>query len=206
MSSGHVFARVIGFGCTLLPRAPYRFEQRTDGGPALEIGHGERSVVLRLRGGARAFTLGSGVAEVGDVVDVSDGPAHDYWRIETSVYSMRWPAGYVLASSPDGASMFDLLGPDDALMYLQGPFPLERLPSFERVAAPGQQIVATGVKSGVPFVELSYEHDGIPWRQRHYRIEHGNTAVMLTTQAPLANASAAQAASELLIGSLERTR
>lgn len=206
MSSGHVFARVLGFGCTLLPLAPYRLEQRAEGGLALEIRHGEREVVLQLRNGVRSFTLGPGVAEVGNVVDVSDGPAHDHWRIETSVFSIRWPADYVLASSPDGASMFDLLGPDDALMYLQGPFPLERLPTFDRVAAPGQQIVATGVSSGVPFVELSYEHDGAPWRQWHYRIEHGaTTAVVLTTQVPLANASAAHAASELLIGSLVRT-
>ena len=206
MSSGHVLARVIGFGCTVLPRAPYRLAQRAEGGVALEIRHGEREVVLLLRQGARSFTLGPGVTEVGQVVDVSDGPAHDHWRIETSVFSARWPDGFVLASSPDGSSMFDLFGPDDALMFLQGPFALERLPPLERLAAPGQAMVGIGVTSGVPFVELSYTHDGTPWRQWHHRIEHATTAVVLTTQVPLAHASAAHAASELLIGSLVRTR
>ena len=52
MSSGHVYARVVGFGCTVLPRAPYRLEQRGEGGVALEIRHGERGEVLRLRPGA----------------------------------------------------------------------------------------------------------------------------------------------------------
>src|SRR5262249_33527672 len=83
--------------------------------------------------------------------------------IETSVFDVEWPADLDLWSTDPGApSPFDLVGREEELVYVQGPFALERLPAIPELVAPGQRIVARGTPEE-RWIELSYEHAGKPY-------------------------------------------
>lgn len=92
---------------------------------------------------------------------------HDHWRIETSVFSVRWPEGFAIRSVADAPPVFELQGPDGALVWVQGPFGDVSVPPLEELAAPGQTIARTGVGPGGPVIELRYFHAGEPWQMSH---------------------------------------
>lgn len=164
-----------------------------------------------------AVSLGEGTSGLGDVLDLIPGAGHDHWRIETTVFTARWPESFSPASPPPGPGMpspFDLHGPEGSLIYVQGPLPRRQVRSLARMAAPGQAIRRHGRSSGRSWwplrgdrhpgwswVELGYLHEGAPWRQVYRLCDLGRgDACLVTAQSPERWADlTAQAAEELAL-------
>lgn len=147
----HVYARVSGFGCTLVPVAPYGWQQipgRTSSVLAVhQAASGPKQATVVIEGGKATVKLGTGTSAASDVLDILPGPAHDHFVIETSVFTCRWPMSFALVSAPpDAPSKFDLCGADGALVYVQGPFPREKVPALKDMASPGQAIREQGCR------------------------------------------------------------
>jgi hypothetical protein len=186
----HLFAWVSGFGWTLAPFTPCRLEQLAGPPPAVRAFHhgpeGTREAVLRFGGEEPTVELAPGTSSLREVIEVVEGPAGDHWRIETNVFSIPWPAAFAFESSGERTPpVFYLRGPDDALVYVQGPFPPEKRPGLADLAAPGQTVHRQGETAGSHWVELDYIHDGRPWRQRQYLVSPWPSAhfVLVSTQA-----------------------
>lgn len=131
----HVFARLSGFRYTLLPLAPFRFEQLSNSPRSITAWHfaasGTRQATVSLDGDPPAIELADGTARLDEVLGLLEGPDLDHWRIETTVFSIRWPEGFAFQSSPEATPPgFDLHGPEGTLLYLQGPLPPSRLPAL----------------------------------------------------------------------------
>ncbi|OKI69651.1 hypothetical protein A6A27_21410 [Micromonospora sp. CB01531] len=172
-----MFVRLAGHGVRLVPYWPYRFAV----GPVpatVEV------TVFEPAGGRRAV-VGPDAVSVPGVVDVDPGPQGD-WRLEIGPFSLCWPQGFVVESPSDSADRTPcyLLGPDEAMIFPQGPVPLERLAAPDALVAPGQRIVDRRVlDDDIEVVELAYAHDGAPWRQAHWLIPVGaQRALVLTGQ------------------------
>ncbi len=114
---------------------------------------------------------------VADVFDVLEGAAepgsthgarYDDWRVETSVFSICWPEDFALQSLPGTTPpVFELVGPEESRITIQGPLPGSRLPRLQEMVAPGQTLLrVTRVEAG-PMVEAAYSHEGEAWRQLH---------------------------------------
>ena len=199
--SQHVFAWVAGFGWTLMPYAPFRFEQVPGDPHSVRVYHygaaGVKEAVLTASpdGSGVDYEISPETAQLDEVVEViqgaayehwTGGAAHPYWRIETSVLTIRWPEGFVLDST-EGTSppVFDLVGLDDARVWIQGPLPPDRLPPLERMAGPGQTTVGITAGSGGRVVELAYEHKGAPWRMFHGVVDrYPGYACLVSAQTP----------------------
>ncbi|MCW3813908.1 hypothetical protein ONA91_05490 [Micromonospora sp. DR5-3] len=188
---GHVFVRLAGHGARLVPYWPYRFA----GGPA------QPTVEVTVFGsdGGRRAVVGPGTAPVPGVVDVDAGPQGD-WRLEVGPFSLCWPPGFHVESPADAADSTPcyLLGPDETVIFPQGPVPLERLAAPDALVAPGQRVVDRRVlDDDIDVVELAYVHDGAPWRQAYWVIPVGlDKALVLTGQAPEAAAPTVRAAGD----------
>jgi hypothetical protein len=143
------------------------------------------------------FGLGEGTASLEAVLDLQVGPSHAHWRIEIAVFSTRWPDGFIVVSEPKPPGFY-LRGPNEGLIYLQGPFPRERLPALTAMAAPGQTIRG----HGEDWVELSYEHDGVAWVQRHRLVDFEGNALVVTSQSPESGAEITDVAAEQVASSL----
>lgn len=199
---GHVFARLAGHGMTLVPRWPYVFE-RTEGDTVL--------VTWATEDGPMRLTVEPGVrVDGGDVVDVTEGPDHPYWLIETGPALLPWPKGFSLESAED-QTPFLLLGPDDTVIFPQGPVPAERLADAQALVAEDQAITAERDENGTRVVELGYEHEGAPWWQAHWLAPlPGGRLLVVTAQAPLPAAAAAREAAATIaagvVGRSERGR
>ncbi|MCI0574280.1 MAG: hypothetical protein L0Y66_26410 [Myxococcaceae bacterium] len=110
------------------------------------------------------------------------GPDTPHWTLETSLFRCRWPEGLVLASTEEGApAPFELLGPQGAVLFLQGPLGREQLPALEEMVSPGQQVLGTGTLGEAPYVDVAYTHEGRAWRQRHVVLALGGTHVLVLT-------------------------
>jgi hypothetical protein len=188
---GHVFVRLAGHGTRLVPYWPYRF--------AGSAGDSGVEVTAFADAGARRVVAGPGSSSVAGVVDVHPGPAGD-WRLEVAPFSLCWPAGFAVESPSDPAdgTAFYLRGPDQAMIFPQGPVPLARLAGPGALVGPGQRVIVRRVLDGdITVVELAYEHDGAAWWQAHWVIPVGrDLALVLTGQTPEAFAPDVRAAGD----------
>jgi hypothetical protein len=191
---GHVLARLTGFGLTLIPISPYTFQRSnyTPGTVNVTRWKGPTAHTATVTGPADAPSINlTGAQTVDEVVDILSGPTEPLWRIETSPYLVEWPEGFTIDSPPanDATSPFYLRGPEDALIYIQGPYPSDRIPPLNDTAAPGQQV--TDHQHGPDFevVELTYQHEGADWHQSHHLVPLNDAlAVIVTTQSPATQA------------------
>ncbi|MGX6604931.1 hypothetical protein ACWKSP_22790 [Micromonosporaceae bacterium Da 78-11] len=179
---GHVLARLTGYGMRLVPHWPYRFERHPSE-------PGTVRVARAAQGGPRTTLVRPGTpAGDSDVVDVTDGPAHQEWLIETSAATMRWPDGFTLESPLEARDRtpFYLLGPDEAAIWPQGPMPADKLAEPDALITEDQTVTARReLGRGITAVELSYEYDGRTWWQAHWLIPYGDDEMLvLTGQAP----------------------
>jgi hypothetical protein len=204
----HVYARLSGLGWTLVPLAPFLIE-RPAGRPwplvATHEGPGEvkRAILSFPANNLPDFEFAEGTTSLGDVLDISQGPDLDHWRVETSVFTCRWPDGFALASAPSPGPPFDLHGPGGSLVFVQGPFGLTRLPPIDRMVGPEQTVFRSGSSPRGGWVELGYEHGGVPWRQTHRVVEDGRGfALVVTSQAPEQWARPVEQAAEVVAASL----
>jgi hypothetical protein len=171
----HVYAVASGFGLRVIPAgSPCTFTLRAD---TLEVGYDD----LRAHVPAAA-TPGDLLAPSGaHVADIVAGPCFDAWWIETSRYRIPLPLGWsAIATGALNPSAFDLVGPGDALVFVQTP---SQVPPIERMIAPGQQVAGRGSDARSAWVELHYEHAGATWVQRHEVVRVGDADLVVAAQA-----------------------
>jgi hypothetical protein len=204
-----VFARISGLGYTLLPVAtPFRAARMEAEAPAFRVvvgeDEGERQAFVKLGGRELAFSLSPDTEELSEVVELSAGPELDHLRIDTTVFTVRWPATLVLASpGPDAPTPFDLHGPDGALVFVQGPYPAAQVPPPEALRGPEQQHLRSGATAGRRWAEFGYTHEGRRWVQRQYVVPFGRSGVLLvSSQALEAHAALIAAAADEVASSL----
>lgn len=144
---------------------------------------------LRLGEDGTSVMLGAGMEDVAEVGSVTPSAAPAGWRIETSSYTVQWPEGYTVGSVRDGAPFpfeFERVGAPNELIVLRGPLVgAKQVPSPDALVGKDQEPVAMDMKSPTPWVEVRYQVDGKPWRQRHYyAVLKPETIVLVTIQAP----------------------
>lgn len=199
----HVFISLSGFGVTLVPIWPYGFARSPYAPDAVAVSHWAddelrmATLVLPPDGSAPDVTL-IGAESVDEVVEVKDGPAERVWRIETSLYSVEWPAGFEISAPPaNTGAPFDLTGPDEAMIFAQGPLDQEMIPAPAAMAGPGQTIVEQRSEPEFDAIDLDYEHEGGPWRQSHYIVAcDAERKLVITAQSPAVHAATTRAAAE----------
>ncbi|MCA9038574.1 MAG: hypothetical protein KDA91_25790, partial [Planctomycetaceae bacterium] len=113
----HVYARLTGFGLAVIPQAPFRIQYAPGDGDAIDVQHqspqGQRFARLIPDQGGYKSKIDQYTDSLYEVLDVEKGPDTDQWRIETTIFTVAWPRGYVLCSNnfPQDPGPFDLVGP-----------------------------------------------------------------------------------------------
>ena len=207
--SQHVFARISGYHLTIVPLAPFEYRQSADDDHLLVLSHTTSSTTkqatLRADNDGYRVKLAPCTTSFDEVADLTPSAQAGAWVIETSLFAVSWPRDFAFVSPPDAGSpsMFDLIGQDNALIYVQGPFQKTRLPALTDMGAPGQAITATGTTNERQWVEFAYEHEAVAWLQRHYVIPFShNRALVVTMQTPQMHAGRTIAAADLIVQTL----
>lgn len=196
----HVFVRLIGFGTIVTPYVPFRVERASPDGTALAVTTSAGETTLNFRGDTPASAPG--------IADVAPGTFGGDWWLETSIYRCPWPSRFVLVSTSDPASTakYDLVGPANSLIYLQGPFAKAPADGLHGLAGPGQIIRATGRIGAHEWVRLTYSHAGALWEQAHVVVATAPRLVLVVTmQAPKEEADASFDAVREIVAHLTRT-
>jgi hypothetical protein len=197
--SQHVYARLAGHGWILLPLAPFEFERVPTKPLAVDVSHegedGPRNARIDCETDPPIIDLGPATLALAEVLDVLPGPELDEWYIETSAYVCPWPEGFSFISSgaPDPA-VFYLTGPDRSLVFVQGPFPVGRVPAPDAMVGPGQVLLRKGQTTSGTWVEIGYTYEGQPWRQWHRVVARGDSALVVTAQGPVCHVGLVEAA------------
>jgi hypothetical protein len=198
VSDRHVFTAITGFGRRLIPKSvPYRYRL----GPASSVdversvGDTWRSVRVDPAAASRSEQAGCDLA---DVADIQTAPKWDRWWLDTSLFRVPLLAGWVAAST-DGPCPFDLLGPADALIFVQTP---RRLPPIAEMRTPEQFVVQTGSSSRSDWIEVRYALKGVEWRQRHDVMRVPGINLVITGQAPAQDMPATAQAQDELVATL----
>lgn len=194
--SEHLFAWVAGFGWSVMPFTPCRIS-RWDGHPRsivveylstvgaqralLHVGEDGRSVETQVLEGTESaetvFELVRGAA----FEFWNHGASYDDWHIETSLFVTCWPIGFSIRSVQNAPPPFELKGPGESLIWIQGPLSPERLPPVDRFNGPGQETIEIAQGRGGTLIELSYQHNGTPWRMFHALVERYDGAVFIVS-------------------------
>jgi len=201
--------RVCGHGLSLAPQPGNVFRWSVSANPpgvvaasskAAEGPFRQAQVILGDAGPRVA--LGYGVARAEEVLEVSEGPVTSRWTIETPIFRSIWPEGLELRAPLASKTRFDLLGADDAIVFVQGPATGERI--LEGMAANGQTEIGRGkTPAGHDWIELGYEFGGARWRQRHHLRTVSESSFVITAQCLESAAEQIFAAAGELTDSLE---
>jgi len=116
-----------------------------------------------------------------------DGPAETSWKIETPGFTCAWPDHMKITILPHRLNRWEFeLARGEGVVFLRGPLVgASETPAPHNLIAPGQRIVASDMSSDETWLELAYEHEGKPWRQKHrYSVPAPMTVVLVTAQAP----------------------
>lgn len=188
----HVFVRLAGYGLRLVPCWPYRF--------ARSARRSTVQVTAFAVDGERSALAGPGASSVPGVVDVDEGPVVGDWCLEVGPFTISWPDGFDIESprDPTDGTLFYLYGAGEAMIFPQGPVPLERLAAPDALVAPGQRVTdRRRLDDDIQVVELTYEHEGERWWQAHWTIPLGRQRAMLFTgQAPIGRSDVVRAAGD----------
>lgn len=195
------FVRLVGFGVVVVPRAPYRIDRMA----------GAAETTLQVAGsrGDQVVDVRELLGDARDAGPATVVPGRDFreeWRIQTEVSTCAWPAGFGLASDPDGISRFLLLGPSEAMIWIAGPVSPDTAFPIEKLATPDQTIRAVAEATGASRMDVEYLHDDERWWQRRYVVEWGEDGVVvLTGQARLADEEVTRMAVDTVERTLEPT-
>src|SRR5262249_53572166 len=109
-----------------------------------------------------------------------------FWHIETSAFLIPMPAGFRLRSpdDPGDSKPFYLISEDGVDIFPQGPVRNDRVPSTERLVAPGQRLVGERTVGGVTLVEVAYEPGGRAWGQSPPRVRVGRDRPLVSPARP----------------------
>lgn len=201
----HVYARIVGFGLAVMPRAPFRAGYADEPVMAIDVEHHSERGPLFARvipnGGEYKSKVDQHTESVFDVVEIEDGPDTEDWRIETSVFTCCWPHGYMLCSNsfPDDPGPFDLVGVHDELIYVQKP---KVMPDVEEMCGPDQTVLDVQRGEDSEWIELEYVHEGVLWRQRHEVVTMEGERFVVTMQAPVEYAEGSVGAARQVARSL----
>lgn len=181
---GHVFARLTGYGYSMVPvNSPYKFRWGKNGRAVLiDIEAEETSAEIHYLedGGFEELCEG---ADLDDIVEITPVEQPGPFRIETSLFSVEWPTGFTVDSSGSGEGpAYDLVGPDESLMFIQGPVEKAFVPPIEELVAPGQKLTGQGSDHGSQWIELEYHHEKVKWCQRHFVRNHNDHVFLITGQ------------------------
>jgi hypothetical protein len=172
--SGHVFVVASGFGKRVIPNtASYWFQRDSS---ALLVG---------LTGGASARiqseqSIAAAQLAASDIADIAPGPGWPEWWLQTQPYRLPLPIGWTAEASGGLAPVaFDLLGPNESLMFVQTP---RRAPPIDKMVAPGQRVVERRVLPAGESLTVQYDRDGLSYFQRHVRVVLGETLTVVTLQ------------------------
>ena len=195
----HVLARVSGFGWTVVPHYPFRFQRVGGDERALHVerrGSTPTAATLYFEATPPRVELGLGARSIDDVCDLTPSDVRGDFKVETTVFTIGWPAEFDLVSTdPGGPSVFDFASDDGGLLYVQGPLARARVPKLEAMCAPGQRVVDRGTHATGEWVELAYEHDGRAHWQRHTTVAWGHDEFLIVTaQSPAERISSVRAA------------
>jgi hypothetical protein len=205
--------RVCGYGLSLapVPDTIFRWQRNTNpSGIIASVRHGDskaqaKRVQVMLSDAGHKLVLGEGVAKAEEVIQVSEGPDTSQWMIETPIFRAAWPNGLDFRFPLASKTRFDLVTPDDTLIFVQGPGSNE--PNLlETMATEGQTEIGRGKTSnGHEWIELGYEVQGKKWRQRHYvRKISPQQSFVVTAQCPQSIAEKIFHASDEVADSLNK--
>ena len=209
--------RLCGYGLSLVPLVSTTFRWMHNVNPpgiiaAARTGDLQgpvKQVQLILGDGGTQLALGQGVVKAEEVVEVAEGPDARRWIIETPLFCAAWPNGLDLRSPLASKTHFDLVGaqPDGTIVFVQGPRRDDEC-VLDTMAAEGQKEAARGKTSaGHAWIELGYEFQATPWRQRHYlRRVSPQRCFVVTAQCPEAAAAKVFPAADELTNSLAQPR
>lgn len=175
MTSGHVFVVASGFGMQVIPKAPpFQFSVDAEGSLVLTVEGSKPSIVRSDQ------SIWAAQAAALDVADIAVGPTWPTWWLQTSPYRVPLPQGWTAyASGGVAPSAFDLVGPQDSLIFVQTP---RHVPPLDQLVALGQQLVDQGSMAAGDWVTVEYIHDGCSYLQRHIRVSVGKTVAIVTLQ------------------------
>lgn len=168
--------RVCGYGLSLAPAPDKVFRWMQNINPPGVIAAvtpadsqaTQKQVQVILSDAGNRLSLGQGVAKAEEVIQVAEGPDTRKWIIETPIFRTAWPNGLDLRFPLASKTRFDLVGPDNTLIFVQGPARFQPQ-LLDTMAAEGQAKAGRGkTSSGHEWIELSYEAQGTKWQQRHY--------------------------------------
>jgi len=199
----HTFARLRGFGLTIIPFAPFVVRRIGDGlDDRVAIEHEGDLHVLNPRD--RPIP-----DEISHVATVETGVAHDPWVIDFGRFSVGWPNQFALASSDLSGVPFELWGENGAAIFVQGPF--DPVPTDEQFVAPGQRVTQRGTSGVIRWIEVGYDVDGVAWTQRLLVLPGGFVVTAQATASdnssvlPVAGQLASEIAQQLGSGRLDRS-
>jgi hypothetical protein len=183
--------RVCGRGFSLAPPADAIYRWSRNLNPPAIVAAARKSTEPSFKRAQITFAdsshrllLEDGATKAEEVIQIGEGPATPQWTIETPIFHATWPDGLDLRYPLASKTRFDLLGTDDSLIFVQGPAASENL--LDGMAAEGQTEAGRGTTpSGHQWIELGYQVEGVPWRQRHYaRPVSGSMSFVVTAQCP----------------------
>ena len=185
--SQHVYARLAGFRLTVIPDAPFQIKRVDTASNAIDVEYLAPGGTLFARvipqDGGYISKIGQYTQSLYDVLDIDVGPDIDEWRLETTVFTCDWPHGYAVCSNnfPNDPGPFDLLGPNNEMIYIQSPC---KMPALEAMRTPNQKITHIERRGEFGWIEMEYTHGGEPWCQRHEIVALQNRQMVVTMQAP----------------------
>lgn len=172
----HVFAWLAGYGHSVIPWAPYRIERVPGNDRGVICARagvwGDSRVLVEVpeRGGPPTVRrlewslFPKRIAEVlaGRARPHLPPPPQSGWQLQCELFVTDWPPGFVLRSTDSFPPPFDLEGPHESCLWIQGPVTGTELPPLAEMRTEDQQF--TGLLEGTrgPIAEFQYDHDGTP--------------------------------------------
>lgn len=196
--AGHVFAKLCGYGRTLIPFAPYSIDRVDCHSDFLvRINSDNRIAVLDFTRSDFAPLL-KNATKLSEVVEISAGYQDKKWIIETASFSTSWPHEFSIRSADKDWPLFELVGPANSTIWFQGCFPNDRV-TPERMTAPGMQLCNLGETAHWQWYEFSYEHEQMSFQQRWYvKGFNSHKKLIITAQMPTTHSSVVIRAAEEL--------
>lgn len=172
----HVFAWLAGYGQVVMPWAPYRLERLPGNDRAVLCTRtgvwGSSRVIVEVPAGGGPLTIRRlGWSPFRQyVVELLPGKARPHlpsppaqgWQLQCELFVTAWPEGFAMRSVDSFPPPFDLEGPRDSYLWIQGPVTASELPPLAEMKTDEQEVVGLLEGSRGPIAEFRYEFDGEP--------------------------------------------
>ena len=161
----HLLTVAAGFGVRVIPHNTFRIGVVAE--RVLEV-ESERTLtrVIAAESGPRIEAVRGPTN-----ADVVAGPTCKRWMLQTSSVSFPFPSEFRLCSPVDDMFPFDLVRPDGGLIFMQkAPSTIDLM----RLVTPEQTVTHQDAES----LDVTYDHYGVSFRQRHVVIRVAGTHVL----------------------------